>query len=165
MKEIRIHPNVYTYRIMIVALCRCGQIKSAHDVFVEMIDVGIESNSITFNNLMHVHVKAGLSEKSHFRDENREEAIKVLNSMVKKSCTPNAYSFNPIFRCILTSRDVNAAHKLFARMKELNMDGSEVELNVNSYRILISLYCGVGHWNNAYKFFREMVEEKCLKSS
>ncbi|KAM7517309.1 hypothetical protein LguiA_006892 [Lonicera macranthoides] len=108
MKEIRIHPNVYTYRIMIVALCRCGQIKSAHDVFVEMIDVGIESNLITFNNLMHVHVKAGLSEK---------------------------------------------------------MDGSEVELNVNSYRILISLYCGVGHWNNVYKFFREMVEEKCLKSS
>nr|XP_017225999.1 PREDICTED: pentatricopeptide repeat-containing protein At1g20300, mitochondrial-like isoform X2 [Daucus carota subsp. sativus] len=50
------------------------------------------------------------------------------------------------------------------KLKE-EMDEGEIEPNVNTYRILISLYCGMGHWNNAYKFFREMMEEKCLKPS
>jgi pentatricopeptide repeat protein len=27
------------------------------------------------------------------------------------------------------------------------------------------MYCGMGHWNNAYKFFREMIDEKCLRPS
>ncbi|XP_052200661.1 pentatricopeptide repeat-containing protein At1g20300, mitochondrial [Diospyros lotus] len=221
MKMAGIKPNVYTYSIVIDALCRCGQISRAHDVFAEMLDTGCEPNSVTFNNLMRVHVKAGRTEKvlqvynqmkklscpadtitynflieSHCKDGNREEAIKVLNTMVKKGCAPNAHTFNPIFRCISSnSRDVNAAHRMHARMKQLEckpntvtynilmrmfvdskstdmvlklkkeMDDGEIEPNINTYRVLISLFCAIGHWNNAYKFFREMIEEKCLKPS
>ncbi|GKG60634.1 pentatricopeptide repeat-containing protein, partial [Tanacetum coccineum] len=50
------------------------------------------------------------------------------------------------------------------KLKE-EMDDNEVELNVNSYRMLIGMYCALEHWNYAYKFFREMIEDKCLKPS
>ncbi|KAF5189664.1 Pentatricopeptide repeat-containing protein, partial [Thalictrum thalictroides] len=63
MKVIGSQPNVYTYSIVIDALCRCGQSTRAHDVFAEMIYVGCSPNSVTFNNLMRVHVEAGRTEK------------------------------------------------------------------------------------------------------
>ncbi|KAF9611108.1 hypothetical protein IFM89_027001 [Coptis chinensis] len=110
MKEVGIQPNVYTYSIVIDALCRCGQISRAHDVFAEITHVGCSPNSITFNNLMKVHVKAGRTEK-------------VLQEM----------------------------------------DENEVEPNVNTYRVLISLFCRIGHWVQAHKFLIEMLEEKCLR--
>ncbi|KAJ6411959.1 hypothetical protein OIU84_005095 [Salix udensis] len=45
------------------------------------------------------------------------------------------------------------------------MDENKIEPNVNTYKVLITMYCGMGHWNNAYKFFREMIDEKCLRPS
>ncbi|KAF5197343.1 Pentatricopeptide repeat-containing protein [Thalictrum thalictroides] len=51
---------------------------------------------------------------------------------------------------------------LIFKLKQ-DMDENEVEPNVDTYRVLISLFCRIGHWNRAYKFFVEMIEEKCLK--
>ena len=48
------------------------------------------------------------------------------------------------------------------KMKK-EMDENQVEPNVNTYRILISMFCEMKHWNNAYKLMKEMVEEKCLR--
>ncbi|CAI9758015.1 unnamed protein product [Fraxinus pennsylvanica] len=73
------------------------------------------------------------------KGKDREEAIKVLNTMVKKGCEPNPSSFNPILRCIAEAQDVSA---------------SGVKL------ILISVYCKMGQCYNAYKNLKEMVEEK-----
>ncbi|CAN0878269.1 Pentatricopeptide repeat-containing protein At1g20300, mitochondrial [Linum grandiflorum] len=221
MKAAKIQPNVYTYTIVIDALCRAGQTTRAFDVFAEMIHSGCQPNSVTFNNLMRAHVKAGRTEKvlqvynqmrklncepdtvtcnflieTHCKDDNLEAAIKVLNSMRKAGgAAPNASTFNTLFGCIAKLRDVNGAHRLYGKMKEMKcslnvvtyntlmrmfveskstdmvlklkkeMDEKEVEGNVNTYRILIGMYCGMGHWNNAYKFFREMIEEKGLKPS
>ncbi|PWA35852.1 pentatricopeptide repeat (PPR) superfamily protein [Artemisia annua] len=164
-----------------------------------MVDEGITPNSITYNNLMRVHVKAGRTEK----------VLQVYNQMKRLSCEPHLITYNFLIethckdenlflmrlREIFKARDVNAAHRLFGRMKALKcqpntvtynllmrmfaesksadmvlklkeeMDENDVELNVNSYRILIGMYCALGHWNNAYKFFREMIEDKCLKPS
>lgn len=113
--------------------------------------------------------------------------------MVTKGVAPNASTFNFIFGCIAKLHDVNGAHWMYARMKELKclpntltynilmrmfaesrstdmvlkmkkeMDESQVEPNVNTYRILISMFCDMKHWNNAYKLMMEMVEEKCLR--
>ncbi|KAL2512822.1 Pentatricopeptide repeat-containing protein [Abeliophyllum distichum] len=168
-----------------------------------MIHMGCDPNAVTLNNLIRVHVKAGRTEKvlqvydqmkrlhcepdvitynflvrCHCKDMNREEAIKVLDNMVKRGCEPNASTFNPIFQSVMKSQDVNAAHQLFAKTKELKskltdtvvkfkkeMDENEIEPNENTFRILISMYCSMGHWNNAYKYFREMIEDKCLRPS
>ncbi|KAL5070286.1 hypothetical protein RYX36_021173 [Vicia faba] len=141
------------------------------------------ANTISYNFLI----------ESHCKDENLDEAVKVLDTMVKKGVSPNASTFNSIFRCIAELRDVNGAHWMYAKMKELkclpntltynilmrmfvdsksidmvlklkkDMDENQVEPNVNTYRILIMMFCEKGHWNNAYKFMKEMVEEKSLK--
>ncbi|KAJ0568691.1 putative tetratricopeptide-like helical domain superfamily [Helianthus annuus] len=185
MLDQGIVPNSITYNNLMRVHVKAGRTEKVLQVYNQMKRLSCEPDLITYNFLI----------ESHCKDENRDEAVKVLNSMVKKGCEPNAGSFNPIFREILKARDVNSAHRLFGRMKGLKckpntvtynllmrmfadsksadmvlklkeeMDENEVELNVNSYRILIGLYCAMGHWNNAYKFFREMIEEKCLKPS
>lgn len=185
MLDKGIKPNSITYNNLMRVHVKAGRTEKVLQVYNQMKRLSCEPDLITYNFLI----------ESHCKDENRDEAIKVLNSMIKKGFEPNASSFNPIFREILKARDVNGAHRLFARMKGLKckpntvtynllmrmfadsksadmvlklkeeMDENKIELNVNSYRILIGMYCGMGHWNNAYKFFREMIEEKCLKPS
>ncbi|XP_059641577.1 pentatricopeptide repeat-containing protein At1g20300, mitochondrial [Cornus florida] len=178
-------PNSVTFNNLMRVHVKAARTEKVLQVYNQMKRLSCPADTITYNFLI----------ESHCRDENRDEAVKVLNTMVRKGCAPNASTFNPIFRCILKSRDVNAAHGLYAKMKELKcepntvtynilmqmfndskspdmvlklkkeMDDQEIEPNVNTYRILILMFCGMGHWNNAYKFFREMIEEKCLKPS
>ncbi|KAI7741169.1 hypothetical protein M8C21_018487, partial [Ambrosia artemisiifolia] len=185
MLEEGIVPNSVTFNNLMRVHVKAGRTEKVLQVYNQMKRLSCEPDLITYNFVI----------ESHCKDENRDEAVKVLNSMVKKGCEPNAGSFNPIFREVVKARDVNGAHRLFGRMKGLKckpntvtynllmrmfadsksadmvlklkeeMDENEVELNVNSYRILIGMYCAMGHWNNAYKFFREMIEEKCLKPS
>ncbi|KAL0325932.1 UNVERIFIED_CONTAM: Pentatricopeptide repeat-containing protein, mitochondrial [Sesamum radiatum] len=156
---------------------KAGRTEKVLQVYNQMKRLSCEPDVITYNFLIDAHCK----------DKNRDDAIKVLNSMIKKGCEPNASSFNPIFRCIAQDQDVNAAHRLFVKMKDVKckpntmfaeskstdmviklwkeMGEMEVEPNVNTFKILISMYCSMGHWNNAYKYFREMIEEKCLRPS
>ncbi|KAK6152123.1 hypothetical protein DH2020_014758 [Rehmannia glutinosa] len=56
-------------------------------------------------------------------------------------------------------KSIDMVIKLWKEMGE-----NEVEPNVNTYKILITMYCLMGHWNNAYKYFKEMIE-KCLRPS
>ncbi|PPD97722.1 hypothetical protein GOBAR_DD05232 [Gossypium barbadense] len=169
-------------------------------------DVGVRDSSAggemraaeavhAFNRMEDYGGQKGIQRNENGRDDNLDEAVKVLNSMLKKGCIPNSSTFNTIFKCIQKLRDVNAAHRMYVKMKgykctpntvtynvlmrmfasaksadmvlklKKKMDENEVEPNVNTYQILITMYCGMGHWNNAYKRFKEMIEEKCLKPS
>ncbi|CAA7391457.1 unnamed protein product [Spirodela intermedia] len=219
MREKGIRPNVYTYSVLIDALCRASQVNRANEVLIEMIDGGCVPNSATFNSLMRVHVKAGRTQKAlevynqmkrlncaadeitynflieaHCRDGgNLDAALKLLNQMVYRGCSPNASTFNLVLRCVLKLGDVNAAHKLYAKMKEVKCRGNTVtynllmqlfgrarstdmmlrmrremeeegvEANNNTYKVLISVFCSMGHWNRAYRLFREMMEEKGME--
>ncbi|KAL1170136.1 hypothetical protein V6Z11_A05G193400 [Gossypium hirsutum] len=158
----------------------CGQITRAYDVFAEMVDVGCEPNSITFNNLMRVHVKAGRTEKvlqvynqmkrlgcaadtvtynflieSHCRDDNLDEAVKVLNSMLKKGCIPNSSTFNTIFKCIEKLRDVNAAHRMYTKMKEYKCMPNTV-----TYNVLMRMFASAKSADMVLKLKKEMDENE-----
>ena len=90
---------------------------------------------------------------------------------------------------------MNAAHKMYAKVKEVKCRGNVVtynllmqlfgqarltdmvlkmrrekeeegvEANVNTYKVLVSVFCAMGHWNRAYGLFREMTEEKGIDPS
>lgn len=51
---------------------------------------------------------------------------------------------------------------MMLRMKQ-EMEKEGIEPNVNTYGVLILEFCRRGHWKQAYKMMREMVEEKCIK--
>lgn len=115
--------------------------------------------------------------------------------MIAKGCAPDAHTFNHVFKCVLELGDVNAAHKLYTKMREVKcepntvtynllmglfskaksmdmvlrmkkeMEEEGVEANVNTYGVLISAFCERGHWKRAYGLMKEMVEQKCLKPS
>ncbi|ESQ34767.1 hypothetical protein EUTSA_v10007329mg [Eutrema salsugineum] len=175
-------PNAITFNNLMRAHVKAGRTEKVLQVYNQMKKLGCEADTITYNFLI----------ETHCRDGNLENAVKVLNSMIKKRCEVNASTFNTIFRYIEKKRDVNGAHRMYSKMMEAKceantvtynilmrmfveskstdmvlkmkkeMDEKEVEPNVNTYRLLVTMYCGMGHWSNAYKFFREMVEEKCL---
>lgn len=175
-------PNSATFNNLMRVHVKAGRTEKVLQVYNQMKRLGCSPDVITYNFLI----------ESHCKDGNRDEASKLIRQMVSKGCSPNAYSFNPIFICLAKAEDVNAAHRLFAKMKEVNcqpntvtyntlmrmfvnskstdmvlklkkeMDETGVEPNVNTYKIMISMFCAMGHWSNAYKYFREMVEEKSL---
>ncbi|XP_025013958.2 pentatricopeptide repeat-containing protein At1g20300, mitochondrial [Ricinus communis] len=185
MLDVGCEPNSITFNNLLRVHVKAGRTEKVLQVYNQMKRMGCPPDTVTYNFLI----------ESHCKDGNLDEALKVLNSMVKKGCSPNASTFNGLFGSIAKLRDVNGAHRLYAKMKELKckantvtynilmrmfvdtkstdmvlklkkeMDEDDVEPNVNTYCVLIAMYCGMGHWNNAYKFFREMVEEKCLKPS
>uniref|UniRef100_A0A7N0UIC8 Pentatricopeptide repeat-containing protein n=1 Tax=Kalanchoe fedtschenkoi TaxID=63787 RepID=A0A7N0UIC8_KALFE len=185
MLEEGCEPNSITFNNLMRVHVKAGRTEKALQVFNQMKRLGCEPDTITYNFLIDCHC----------RDENYEEAMKVLNSMAKKGCSPNSSTFNPILRYIAKQGDVNAAHRIYAKMQALKcdlntvtfnilmqmfveskstdmvlklkteMDERGLEPNVNTYRTLISLYCAMGHWNNAYKVFKEMMEEKRLRPS
>ncbi|PON59825.1 Pentatricopeptide repeat [Parasponia andersonii] len=185
MINVGCQPNSVTFNNLMRVHVKAGRTEKVLQVFNQMKQLQCPADTITYNFLIECHCK----------DENLEQATKVLNLMVKKGCNPNASTFSPIFRLIVKLKDVNGAHRMYAKMKDLKcrpstvtynilmqmfvesrstdmvlklkaeMDENEVEPNVNTYRVLIVMFCGMGHWNNAYKFFREMIEEKCLKPS
>ncbi|CAM8954152.1 unnamed protein product [Rhodiola kirilowii] len=69
-------------------------------------------------------------------------------------------TYNILMQMFVDSKSTDMVLKL-----KTEMDENGVEPNVNTYRTLISLYCSMGHWNNAYKVFKEMMEEKQMRPS
>jgi len=45
------------------------------------------------------------------------------------------------------------------------MDENKIEPNVNTYKVLITMYCDMENWKDAYELCREMIEEKRLQPS
>ena len=84
----------------------------------------------------------------------------MFGRMKGLKCKANTVTYNVLMQMFAESKSTDMVLKLKAEMDE-----EEVEPNVNTYRVLIMMFCGMGHWNNAYKVFKEMVEEKCLKPS
>ncbi|KAK9165045.1 hypothetical protein Scep_000236 [Stephania cephalantha] len=185
MIDVGCAPNSITFNNLMRVHVKAGRTEKVLQVYNQMKRLSCPADAITYNFLI----------ESHCKDGNLEEAIKVVNQMSKKGCAPNSSTFNPIFRCIAEMQDVNGAHRMHAKMNELKckgntvtynvlmgmfagkksadmviklkkeMDENEVEPNVNTYRVLISMFCGMGHWSRAYGFFKEMIEDKCLKPS
>ncbi|KAL8094275.1 hypothetical protein AgCh_035974 [Apium graveolens] len=102
-----------------------------------MIDAGCQPNAITINNLMRVHVKAGQTDRVLQRlivgmGRNCEEAIKVINAIVRKGmreikCKPNTVTCNILMRMSADSKSADMVIKLKQEMEE-----GKIEPNVNT---------------------------------
>ncbi|XP_065847862.1 pentatricopeptide repeat-containing protein At1g20300, mitochondrial-like [Euphorbia lathyris] len=185
MIDAGVEPNSVTFNNLMRVHVKSGRTEKVLQIYNQMKKLGCSPDATTYSFLIHTHCK----------DNNLDAAIKVLDSMVKNGCSPFASTFNTLFGCIAKLQDVNCAHRMYEKMKELNckpntvtynilmrifaeskstdmvmklkgeMDENGLEANVNLYQVLISMFCRLGQWDNAYKFLKEMIEEKCLKPS
>ncbi|XP_057871220.1 pentatricopeptide repeat-containing protein At1g20300, mitochondrial [Cryptomeria japonica] len=178
-------PDIVTFNALLRAHVKANEREKALEVCKRMKRHGIQPDVLTYNFLI----------MSHCSDKKLDAALKILNQMVSKGVVPNSSTFNLLFKHVCKMNDVNSAHKLFTRMKELKcspntatynalmrmfskmkstdmvleirreMKQNACEANVDTYRVLIGTFCQFGHWNQAYKHFKEMTEEKCIQPS
>ncbi|KAF9612161.1 hypothetical protein IFM89_038349 [Coptis chinensis] len=76
--------------------------------------------------------------------------------MVKKGCSANASTFNPIFRCIMKLKDVNAAHRMYTKMKEMKSTSNTV-----TYNVLMKMFAEFKSADMVFKLKQEMDENEC----
>ncbi|KAL2334299.1 hypothetical protein Fmac_015512 [Flemingia macrophylla] len=123
---------------------KAGKIEKVLQVYNQMKRFGCVVDTITCNFIIEIHC----------RDENLEEAVKFLNLMVKRGVAPNASTFNFIFGCIAKLHDVNGAHWMYARMKEL-----KCQPNTLTYNILMRMFAESKSTDMVLKM-KEMDENK-----
>jgi pentatricopeptide repeat protein len=100
-----------------------------------------------------------------------------------------------MFKLVLVLGNIDAARKLYEKMRELQckpnvvtyncllrlfnkeksmdmvlrmkktMDAEGIEPNIHTYAILIEAFCGRGNWKRAHATLKEMIEEKSFKPS
>ncbi|KAJ6736444.1 CHLOROPLAST RNA PROCESSING 1-LIKE PROTEIN [Salix viminalis] len=143
----KFEPDVIVYTNLVRGWCRAGNISEAERVFGEMKVAGIKPNVYTYSIVIDSLCRCGQITRAH----------DVFAEMLDAGCQPNSITYNSLMRI----------HVKAGRTEKLKkeMDENKIEPNVNTYKVLITMYCGMGHWNNAYKFFREMIDEKCLRPS
>lgn len=73
---------------------------------------------------------------------------------------PNAVTYNTLMKMHVALKSTDMVLKL-----KKEMDENKIEPNVNTSKVLITMYCDMGNWKDAYEVCREMIEEKCLKPS
>ncbi|KAG0493585.1 hypothetical protein HPP92_004579 [Vanilla planifolia] len=183
MQAAGITPNVYTYTAVIDAMCRAGQLPRAQELLCQMIDSGCPPNAATFNCFMRAHVRAGrmaqvLQVHNQMRrlgcepdvitynflieahcskgQKNLDAALKIVNSMALKGkeCSPDANSFNHIFKHVLNLEDVKSAYKLYEKMREIGCQPNTV-----TYNILMKLFSKDKSMDMVLRLKKEMEKE------
>ncbi|XP_074263938.1 pentatricopeptide repeat-containing protein At1g20300, mitochondrial-like [Silene latifolia] len=180
MIEKGCQPNAATFNNLLSHYVKFGTTEQFLQVYNQMKTLGCQPDLITYNCLI----------KFYCRDvEKRDDAMLLIDEMVNKGIEPNAHSFNPIFNCYSQVGDVNAAQTLYAKMKELECEPNVVsynvllrmfveskstdmvfklidemdDVNVETYKIYISMFCAMGDWSKACKYFEEMLEQMKLR--
>ncbi|KAG0493559.1 hypothetical protein HPP92_004553 [Vanilla planifolia] len=92
---------------------RAGRMAQVLQVHNQMRRLGCEPDVITYNFLIEAHCSKG--------QKNLDAALKIVNSMALKGkeCSPDANSFNHIFKHVLNLEDVKSAYKLYEKMRRL----------------------------------------------
>ncbi|EPS73405.1 hypothetical protein M569_01350, partial [Genlisea aurea] len=153
MKRLGCEADVITYNFLIQTHCNDKNRAEAMKVVNSMVKKGCEANALSFNPILKCI--AGSSDEGGIG-----AAHSLFSKMKELKCRPDTVTYNILMKMFAESKSCDMVIKLWREMHE-----NEVEPNQNSFKTVILLFCSMGHWNNAYKYFREMIECRCLRPS
>ncbi|KAL5789288.1 hypothetical protein ACOSQ2_004176 [Xanthoceras sorbifolium] len=99
-------PNVVWYGSMIDGLCKDGFIDKAKELFLEMLNQGVQPDVVTFSVLLDELCKAGKI----------DEANRLYEFMIKGDVQPNTYTYNILMDGYCLVGRIRDAEKLFVSM-------------------------------------------------
>ncbi|KAL6959881.1 hypothetical protein U1Q18_040030 [Sarracenia purpurea var. burkii] len=92
------------------------------------------------------------------REGNALRALKLLEEMEEKGCTPNSCTYNTLLHGLCKAKLLERAFELYGVMKS-----GDVKLETGSYGTFVRTLCRYGRISEAYEVFDYAVESKSLK--
>lgn len=123
MKRDGLEPNVYTYNILLKALCKNDRVDGAHKLLVEMSDKGYSPDAVSYTTIVSSMCKLNMVKEARelarrlspivpvynalingvCREGNFEEAFELLAEMTDKGAIPNVITYTTIISSLSNS--------------------------------------------------------------
>nr|CAB3478532.1 unnamed protein product [Digitaria exilis] len=139
-------PNIYSYNILISALCQKPDLSAALDVIPLMEKCGIKPDVISFNILLNGFYKNGRF----------DDAENVWEMMKERNVEPYTRSYNAKLRGLVSEGRIEDAAALVEKMQK---DGPKPD--TVSYNELIRGYCKEGRLDAAKKVYDDLAKNEC----
>nr|CAB3478533.1 unnamed protein product [Digitaria exilis] len=139
-------PSLYSYNILISALCQKPDLSAAVDVIALMEKCDINPDEISFNTLLN-----GFYNNGRFND-----AEKIWEMMKERNVEPDTRSYNAKLRGLVSEGRIDDAAALIDKMQK---DGPKPD--TVSYNELIRGYCKEGRLDAAKKVYDDLVKNEC----
>ncbi|XP_010241042.1 PREDICTED: pentatricopeptide repeat-containing protein At3g13160, mitochondrial-like [Nelumbo nucifera] len=144
--RLSITPDLFSYNIMVRALCDRGSLDSALSFLDEMEKNGVSPNLITFNTLLN----------AFYGDNRFSDGEEIWARMEKSNCIPDVQSFNAKMRGLVLLGKTSEAVKLFDELKTRG-----VKPDIFSFNALIKGFCNEGNLEEAKKIYSELEKNDC----
>ncbi|KAL6132774.1 hypothetical protein ACLB2K_065013 [Fragaria x ananassa] len=141
----RIKPNLYTFNMVIMGLCKVGKLEEAKDVVVnDMKAWGILPNVVSYNTLIDGYCKFGGLGRMYKADA-------ILKEMKEYSIQPKKCTYNILISGFGKDENIPAAIKVFEAIVK-----QELKPNVFTCCSLINGLCCIGELDKACDLLEEM---------
>ncbi|TKW17162.1 hypothetical protein SEVIR_5G347800v4 [Setaria viridis] len=138
-------PSVYSYNILISALCQKPDLSAALDVIPLMEKCGLTPNEVSFGILLN----------GFYRNGRFDDAEKV-REMMERNVKPNVKCYNAKLRDLVAQGRIQDAVAVIEAMQK---DGPKPDSV--SYNELIRGYCKEGKLEEAKKVYDDLVKNEC----
>jgi pentatricopeptide repeat protein len=143
-------PNVYTYNILINALCQKLDFSAAFDVITLMEKSDLSPDIISFNTLLN----------GFYNNGQLDNALKVWEMMKERNVEPDTKSYNAKLRGLVPNGRIEDAAALIDVMEKHGPKPDTV-----SYNELIRGYCKEGRLDEAKKVYDDLVRHECAPNA
>jgi pentatricopeptide repeat protein len=143
-------PSVYSYNILINALCQKPDLSAALDVIPVMEKCGLTPDEISFNTLLN----------GFYNNDRFDDAEKIWEMMKERNVAPDAKSYNAKLRGLVSKGSTEDAVALIERMQKNGPKPDTV-----SYNEVIRGYCKEGRLDEAKKVYDDLVKNECAPNS
>ncbi|XP_062170521.1 pentatricopeptide repeat-containing protein At4g19440, chloroplastic-like [Alnus glutinosa] len=177
-------PDVYLFRTTINVFCKGKKVEDAIGLFMKMEELGIASNVVTYNNIIHgLRKNRRLDEALQFRERmqmldwgvvpnevvyntlidgyckagNISQALKITDDMISKGITPNTVTLNSLILGLCESNDMEHAEHVLEEMLLSGLPISHV-----AYTSIIHGLCMRSKFDSALLFTKKMRAVKKL---
>ncbi|XP_024535044.1 pentatricopeptide repeat-containing protein At1g09900-like [Selaginella moellendorffii] len=104
-------PNVYTYSILVDALCKSGQPHEAYGLVTEMVKKGCSPNVVTYNALIDGFRKL----------ERLDEVLMLLKEMSQRGCRADVITYTMILDIFCKNNSIDEAYRLLNALEKRNV--------------------------------------------
>ncbi|KAJ0017725.1 hypothetical protein Pint_09483 [Pistacia integerrima] len=132
-------PTVYTFGVVMKALCMVNEVDSACKLLRDMTKHGCVPNSVVYQTLIHALGAI-------------QEALKLANDMLFRGCPLDEITYNGLIKALCKAGAVDKGLALFEEMMRKEVIPSNISCN-----ILINGLCRTGKVNTALEFLRDMI--------